>query len=99
MRSRYSAYALGLVDYLIETTDPDGPAWRGDDGWREELVRYCETTHFVGLRISGHGTTGDDGFVVFRADLRSGSRDALLSERSRFVRHGDRWLYHGGDRA
>ena len=99
MRSRYSAFALGLVDYLIETTDQDGPAWRDHDGWREELVHTCETTHFVGLEISAHGSNGDSGFVIFHARIQSGSRDALLSERSRFMRHGDRWLYHGGDPA
>ena len=38
MRSRYSAYALGLVDYIIDTTLPAGPHWQADrSAWASEL--------------------------------------------------------------
>ena len=34
MRSRYSAYARSLVDYIIKTTHPDNPSYKKDrDQW------------------------------------------------------------------
>ena len=35
MRSRFAAYALGLVDHIVATTDPKGPQWqRHAASWR-----------------------------------------------------------------
>ncbi len=98
MRSRYSAYALGKTGYLMDTTDPDGPHAQEDRGvWARELAEFARRTRFVGLEINGSGSTGDDGWVSFRAILTQGRRDASFAERSRFVRRDGRWLYVSGD--
>ena len=96
MRSRYSAYALGLVDYIIDTTLPAGPHWQADRAsWASELRSYCQQTEFLGLTIlsapppepSGRGR------VHFRALLCGSGRQTLQEEDSRFVHLGERWLY------
>lgn len=53
MRSRYSAYVIGAVDYLFHTTHPDNPALDGRTltSFRQELLAYCRQTDFVGLTI------------------------------------------------
>jgi len=100
MRSRYAAYAKGLVDYVIATTAPDGPQWEADRAtWHERIAAFGAGTRFVGLVIvDAPAPSGDEGFVTFRAVLTQGDRDATFTERSRFVRVDGRWLYHSGER-
>lgn len=99
MRSRFSAYALGLVDYIVDTTDPTGPQWGADpQAWREEILRFCQGTRFRELRLLHHSQDGDEGRVSFRAVLVSGQEQAEMAEDSRFRRVGERWLYHSGER-
>lgn len=97
MRSRYAAYALGEVDYVIATTDSSGPQFQPDTTrWRAEVEAFCRGTEFVGLRVLEAGEEGDEGHVSFVASLRQAGQDASLRERSRFRRKGGRWLYHSG---
>lgn len=95
MRSRYAAYALGLVEYVIDTTDPDGPqASRDRRAWTKDVEGFVARTRFVGLEVLGSGSDGDAGWVQFRAGLTQGGRDASFVEKSAFVRRAGRWLYH-----
>lgn len=98
MRSRYVAYATGLVDHIVATTTPGGPQWLDDaDAWRAQIRAFCDGTRFEGLRvIDAPEPVGDEGFVTFEARLTQGGRDATFVERSRFVRHDGRWTYHSG---
>jgi SEC-C motif-containing protein len=104
MRSRYAAYALGRVDYVLDTTDPDGPAWEGPpkaslERWHESVTRFCRTTRFAGLEIlEAPAPHGGWGTVTFRARLVQGGADASFTERSRFVHRGGNWRYHAGER-
>lgn len=106
MRSRYSAYALGLVDYLMQTIHRDHPQFRKNTAaWREELLTYCRDTRFVGLRVlaSSDAVASDtDGWVQFEATLCQEASDGedvtlVLAETSRFVKLGQRWLYYSGE--
>jgi SEC-C motif domain protein len=97
MRSRYAAYALGLVDYVLATTDPEGPQAGPDRrAWAADVEGFIARTRFVGLEIlgSGSGSDGDAGWVEFRASLMQGGRDASFVEKSAFVRRAGCWLYH-----
>ncbi len=91
MRSRYTAFALGLVDHLVATWDP---ATRPV----ELTVPAAQTWH--GLRIldtARGGALDADGEVEFIATYRIGGEEAQLHERSRFRRDAGRWLYVDGD--
>ena len=89
MRSRYSAYVLGGVEYLLNTWHPDTrPA---------ELV-LDPTQRWLGLTVTDHRATGPDrASVVFTARYRWNGRGHRLQETSRFVRQSDRWWYVDGD--
>lgn len=90
MRSRYSAYALGLVDYVLATTHPDGPPTSA-----ESVARFCRDTAFEGLTVEHHSEDGDHGEVRFHAQLTQHGQDASFSEHSVFERVDGRWLYKG----
>ncbi|MGQ7248504.1 YchJ family protein [Halomonas sp. V046] len=90
MRSRYSAFALGLDDYLRETWHPDSrPAVVSDDG-----------TEWKRLEVLASSMQGDSGRVHFRATFTEGAgrrqRWGVLEEDSRFTREQGRWLYLDG---
>ena len=97
MRSRFAAYSLGEVGYIMETTHPDGPHFQADRvRWEEDLRPFLAGTHFRGLKILARSVDGDEGFVTFRATLTQAGQDASFTERSRFLRARGRWLYHSG---
>lgn len=99
MRSRYSAYALGLVDHILRTTDPDGPHFQQDTAsWRAEVQAFCDDASFDGLEVVGAHAEGDQGMVDFRAQLSSSKGTAVMAERSLFRLVRGRWLYHSGVR-
>jgi SEC-C motif-containing protein len=93
MRSRYSAYALGLVTYIMKTTHPDNTDYTENTAqWKKEIMEFCETTSFLGLKILSSQTFQTEAFVTFEAMLSSG----ILREKSRFIRKDKRWLYIEG---
>jgi SEC-C motif-containing protein len=95
MRSRFSAYALGKVDYLIATR-PE--AKRAAEN-REELAQYCKSVSCVGLKIVGKekgGKADDTGVVTFHASIQANGRRSLHIETSTFAREDGRWVYVDG---
>jgi SEC-C motif domain protein len=88
MRSRYSAYALGLREYVLDTWHP---TTRPDT-----LERFDSGVKWLGLTVRRAWTAGDDeGFVEFVARSRApgGGPAVRLEELSRFERINGRWLY------
>jgi SEC-C motif-containing protein len=88
MRSRYSAFARGEVDYLLQTHDQSES--------RRALRQACRQTQWLGLSIlavDGGGADDLEGTVRFEARHREG----VLVETSLFQRRGGalagEWLY------
>jgi SEC-C motif-containing protein len=99
MRSRYSAFALGLGDYLVDTLAATHPDLEGP---RAELVRSLGRVgaqrRFVGLRILSASTSpaGDTGEVLFLARIFERGANRSFAERSTFVREAGGWRYEAG---
>ena len=94
MRSRYSAYALNLPDYIIATTHPNNPDFTTDTArWRAEITAFCTQTEFRGLTILDVEAGNSESYVTFRAKLSTGD----MIERSRFVYEEGRWWYVDGE--
>ena len=90
MRSRYSAYVLGLPDYLLATWHPSSrpPALGADPPGLK----------WLGLDVRRHEQTDDAHAVVeFVARNKLAGRAQRLHETSRFVREDGRWFYIDGD--
>jgi SEC-C motif-containing protein len=95
MRSRYTAYVEGEVNYLLATTA--AAARVAID--REDLAAYCRTLVGMSLRIletEAGGPADATGVVSFAATLRASGRKFVQRERSRFAREDGRWVYLDG---
>jgi SEC-C motif-containing protein len=97
MRSRYCAYVVGEIDYLVATTLP---AVRTTDLW----ISY-ESTHktiqWIGLEVlaaSQGGATDKTGKVEFKASYIQDGIRSIHHEVSRFRRSGGNWYYMDGTR-
>ncbi len=100
MRSRYCAYALGLADYLMNTTHPDHPAYNPDFvEWKADLLNFSRGTNFHGLKILEFVDGDETASVSFSAYLRQGEHDSTFSEKSTFIKQDGRWLYQAGELA
>ena len=86
MRSRYSAFVLGLVDYLRATWHPSTRPG--------ELV--LAPVKWVGLEVRRATSEGDAGEVEFVARSKEGGRAQRMHETSRFVQLSGRWYYFDG---
>ena len=94
MRSRYSAYALGLADYIMKTTHPDNPDVNGDtESWRESILKFSRTAQFSGLKIVDFRDGETEAFVTFEARLG----EHTMKEKSRFLKENGQWLYESGE--
>jgi SEC-C motif-containing protein len=94
MRSRYSAYAKGLADYIITTTHPD---YRQEEKpWRASIVSFCQNTHFVRLEVLSFEEGEPVSFVTFNAHLEQNHQPVLLHEKSRFEKVNGKWFYLDG---
>jgi len=87
MRSRYSAYVLGLPDYLLATWHPaTAPG---------QLT--LSPVKWLGLEVRHAQASGEAGVVEFVARWREDGRGVRLHEISRFVREDGRWRYLDGE--
>lgn len=95
MRSRYSAYALKLVDYLEETTHRD----KLKSSYRRKLVGTILDIQWTNLEIiktSAGGTDDKAGKVAFEASYIENGVEGLMREHSRFRKLSGRWYYYDG---
>ena len=91
MRSRFTAFALGLDGYLLSSWHPST---------RPATLDLNEGTVWRRLQIVDTVAGGPDdetGIVEFRASYRdAGGAAGVLHERSTFSRVDGRWVYDSG---
>lgn len=90
MRSRYTAYALGLTEHLFRTWHPRT---------RPATVEVDPDLAWTGLTIVDVIDGGEQdrcGVVEFVARWSLHGQDGELRERSVFERRGGRWVYVDG---
>ena len=99
MRSRWSAFALGLGAYLFDTLaseHPDRAAPRA--AAIRELSRARERQRFLRLTVILAPSPGDadEGEVLFHARIFEKGQDRSFAELSRFVLADGQWGYASG---
>ncbi|MCX5965260.1 MAG: YchJ family metal-binding protein [Cyanobacteria bacterium] len=99
MRSRYSAYSKGDVEYLIQTQYPK----KRKNTDRPMLLKTITNTNWMGLTVlktQKGGVNDRRGIVEFVALYRGLElTDPIyqLHERSRFLKEDGVWFYQDGD--
>lgn len=92
MRSRYSAFVMANITYLIATLQPDKR--QADD---EAVLRQTiEQTQWLGLRIINHQSMEHKATVEFIAFYQDGAI-GQLHERSHFAQQDKQWFYVDGE--
>ena len=96
MRSRFTAFCSGDIDYLIATHHPS--KHHSDD--RQQFADSMQHCQWLDLKIVDvtAGQAGDsEGQVEFIARYQADNQLQQLHERSRFVKENNRWLYLDGE--
>jgi SEC-C motif-containing protein len=91
MRSRYTAFVLGLDDYLLETWHPKT---------RPSALNLADdpSTKWLGLQIKRAVNTSETSSIVeFVARYKLAGKATRLHETSQFERIDGRWYYLSGE--
>jgi SEC-C motif-containing protein len=92
MRSRYSAYVLGSIDYLVATTLPAQQTGLDKDA----MHAWSTRSTWLGLDVENHeplGGTQEHAWVTFVARWHDEQGDHAHRERSAFVQAEGRWYF------
>jgi SEC-C motif-containing protein len=91
MRSRYSAYALGLIDYLVATTLPAQQKILDENGIRA----WSTQSTWLGLDVQNFEELADKmhATVTFVAKWKDRQGEHQHLEKSGFVKTNDRWYF------
>lgn len=89
MRSRYSAYVMAAVDYLVETTHSS----KRGGLVKSEILQWAKSNNWLGLEIINSDTFRVEFKAYFRD--RSGKKQTH-HERSDFVFEEGKWSYLDG---
>lgn len=95
MRSRYTAFCQGNMDYLVATHHPSKR--KADD--RQTLAQTIAETEWLGLRVlhtDESKVAAGIGTVEFVAFYKSAGGVGQLHEKSEFIRQNERWYYLQG---
>lgn len=96
MRSRYTAYCLKNIDYLVNTHHPTKRAMNS----RRQITATANNVTWLGLTIvtiEAGQPEDKTGIVEFAAAYQEGNQVAQLHERSQFVKEKGKWFYLEGD--
>jgi SEC-C motif-containing protein len=96
MRSRYAAYALGKIDYILDTHDPDTVK----EVDRDNTEQWSKNSTWLGLEIlsTDKGQPADsEGTVEFVARYKLKGVTIAHRERAKFRKHDGRWLFVDGE--
>lgn len=91
MRSRYSAFVKGEINYIVETTVPNQQTLLN----KQALTDWAHSVQWKGLHILDYQEKLDKNksSVTFKALFQTQDGDQIHDERSLFVNIQDRWYF------
>ncbi len=96
MRSRYAAYVLKEIDYLLDSIHPDSPG----EADRRTTEAWAQAADWKGIEVvstEAGGEEDEEGMVEFIAHFEIKGVPQTHHEKARFKRHNKKWLYLDGD--
>lgn len=95
VRARWSAYALELPDFIMQTTHPDNEEYDSNFAhWRGQIEVYCVQNTFYELEI----LSAEDNRVTYRSDILAVKvRPMTTTEDCVFEQVNGEWKYHSGE--
>ncbi|MBP8299180.1 MAG: hypothetical protein KA020_02350, partial [Planctomycetes bacterium] len=95
MRSRYSAYALGHVDWIIESQSPDGRQFV-DRNATEQWSKRAKWHKLEVVSVQDGGVDDAEGFVDFKAYYTIAGEDITHHEVASFRKEDGAWYFVDG---
>lgn len=93
MRSRYAAFALKEIEYILSTTDPQARQKYNSDVNRD----WAENSVFLNLEIINSSEEGNKGSVEFKATYKTNDGETQTHhELSKFRKHSGVWYFRDG---
>ena len=96
MRSRYTAYVVHAIDYIITTCLDEGK----DRIDHKQTKEWSEKSQWLGLKILSTdkgGPEDSEGTVEFEATYERDKLRDIHHEQAKFKKTGDKWFYHDGN--
>lgn len=94
MRSRYTAFTLGDVDYLMASQHSSTK----EEAQKEEIQNWAKSVQWMKLDVLNRtkGLENDTvGTVAFKAFFKEGGRLDEIHENSTFCKENGHWVYLG----
>jgi SEC-C motif-containing protein len=95
MRSRYVAFTMANVDYLMRSQHPETRSVKES----VQIKKWAQSVQWLGLTIlhSQQGEAADSiGYVEFRALYLEAGKMQQIHENSLFKRENQKWVYVSG---
>ena len=89
MKSRFSAFAIGKIDYIIKTS-----TFQKDF---DDLKSFSDNCSFKQLKILQVIEEEIEAFVTFEAIIFCQDQDNSFIEKSRFIKQNNKWYYESGE--
>ncbi|NIJ46451.1 SEC-C motif-containing protein [Wenyingzhuangia heitensis] len=90
MKSRYTAYVLADIDYLLKSHHSSTRPIKEAD----EILQWTRSITWLGLEIvAAPKPTNKEGFVTFKAHFLENGIKNNITENSRFVKENEHWVY------
>ena len=94
MKSRFSAFAVLIADYIIFTTHENNSDYISDlKSWNQDIMNFSKNTRFERLEILDFIEGEVESFVTFKATLFQDNNDISFIEKSRFIKTDGIWKY------
>ena len=89
MKSRYSAFAVGDIRYIVKTSTSQKDY--------DDLKAFSNSCKFEKLDILEFIDRHNEAFVTFRATISCLGVDNSFTEKSKFIKIDNRWFYDSGE--
>lgn len=96
MRSRYSAYVTGDINYLLNSHHYQTRPTKE----RKNILKWTKSVNWLGLEVISTklGQIADkEGYVEFKALFMENGKVECIHENSYFVKENNSWYYKSGD--
>lgn len=94
MRSRYSAFVLANGNYLMQSHhSKTRPILR-----KKSIVKWTKSVQWIKLEVleTSKGLQNDtEGTVTFNAHFNKNGKEAIIHEKSAFIKENNHWTYLG----
>lgn len=97
VKSRFSAYALNIADYIIKTTHPLSPQYIiNKTHWKKDISYFSNSFSFEKLEILDFQEKENMAIVVFTIYLKQKDKNLIFTEKSYFEKLLGKWFYKIG---